>query len=257
METIRSLTHPRAGSGTWSALFCLSALFSTVPASAGGASFGYWTGDGGGRDHFSYAVIEPGSHMHGSFSTDEIPNGIGWLEEEVESTNRAVLWFALGDLSYVVRDPAAVRRAQEIIEPMSQLGAQQGELGRQQGELGRRQGELGRTQGELGALQGRIGALQSRFSAMQALADEASADEMSELRRQLEELKGYQLELGQRQRELGQHQRELGMRQRELGMRQRELGMRQREASRAAEAQLRTLAESSVRSGKAEELGGR
>jgi hypothetical protein len=254
MSALTLFLRTAPGLAAWTGTLAVSALLAAAPARADGAGFGYWTGDEGDGDHFQYALLEPGSRSHMAIRGDETWGEIGRLEKEVESTQRAVLWFALGERSYVVRDAAAVKRAQEIVAPVARLGAQQGELGRQQGELGRHQGELGRQQGELGAFQGRLGALQARFSALRLTRDEASADELAEIQGQLDELRAYMVGLGQRQRELGQSQRELGQRQRELGERQRVLGDRQREASRMAWAQLRTLAESSVRSGTAEEL---
>ncbi len=218
----------------------LVALVGPSPALAGGASFGYWTGDSNGRAGFQYALIERDSQTSCSVWNDAAWTDIGRLQKEVESSGREMLWFTVGERSYVVRDPAVIHRAHDIVQPMAELGKQQGELGRQQGELGRRQGELG-------ALQGRLGALQGRVSAVQASRDPDARREAAELRRQLEELSSEARELGQRQRALGQ-------RQRELGERQTVLGARQREASRMAEAQLRTLAETSVRNGKAEAL---
>ncbi len=228
------------GSLASSMVALILALAGATPALAGGASFGYWTGDSDGSSGFQYALIERDSQTSCSVWNDDAWADIGRLQEEVESSGRELLWFTVGDESYVVRDPAVIRRAHDIVQPMAELGKQQGELGRQQGELGRRQGELG-------ALQGRIGALQGRVSALQASRNTDAHSEVAELRRQLEELSTEAHELGQRQRALGQ-------RQRELGERQAELGARQRQATKMAEAQLRTLAETSVRSGRAEEL---
>lgn len=207
---------------------------------AGGVHFGYWKGEKGDKKGFQYALLERGNQTMGSISGDESWSTITKLQKEVKSTGRQILWFRVNDLSYVVRDPAVIRRAQEIVEPMSELGKQQGELGAQQGAIGARQGELG-------ALQGKVGAIQGRIAALQATGDRATRAEAAELQRQLDELRTETHSLGQQQRALGE-------RQRVLGERQRVLGERQAEASKVAEAQLRTLASSSIRSGKAEEL---
>ena len=214
-------------------------LLLAAPVLAGGSFHGYTTSDKPGDD-FQYALIMKNSNttmaVHGDTWSD-----IDQLQREVKKTGREVLWFEIDDKAYVIRDPETVRHAKNIVEPMM-------ELGKQQGALGARQGELGARQGELGAIQGRIGALQGRVAALQASSrDPETRAEAAELRRELQALAA-------EQRSLGQAQRELGERQRELGARQRVLGERQREASLIAHADLRELAERSIRNGTAERM---
>jgi hypothetical protein len=208
------------------------------PVLAGGSFHGFSTSDTG-KD-FQYALLMRNSNTTMSVHGDDVWSDIGRLQEEVKRTGHEVLWFELDDRAYVIRDPATIRRVKDIVEPIQ-------ELGKQQGALGARQGELGARQGELGAIQGRIGALQGRVAALQASRDPETRAEAAELRSQLQELAAEQRALGQRQRELGE-------RQRELGARQRVLGERQREASLIAHAELRELAERSIRNGTAERM---
>ena len=217
----------------------LAAVLAVMPASAGGVHFGYSTGKHD-PDKFQYAIIESGSQTTCSVSGDDSWARIEKLQKEVKATGRQLMWFNVDGKDYVVRDAGALRRAQEIVRPMSELGRQQGELGAQQGELGARQGELG-------ALQGRMGALQARIAALQMSRDSETRSEAAELRRQLDALSADTRELGARQRELGD-------RQRVLGERQRILGERQRAASQLASEQLQNLAASSIRNGTAERL---
>ncbi len=215
-----------------------AAVFAATPAAAGGVHFGY-SDKRHDPNEFQYAIVEGGSQTTCSIWNEEIWAKLERLQKEVSNTGRQVMWFSMRGTEYVVRDAAAMRRAREIVQPMTDLGKQQGELGAQQGVLGARQGELG-------ALQGRIGSLQGRAAALQAAAnDPATRAEAAEIRQQLAELSAQARALGQRQRGLGE-------RQRILGARQRELGERQREASLLAHEQLRTLAEKTIRDGTAE-----
>lgn len=228
----------RHARSTASITCALVAVLAVAPAFAGGVHFSY-----ADKKHdpnaFQYAIIESGSQTTCSVWGEDTWDQIGQLQEEVKRTGREVMWFRIGDNEYVVRDRAALRRALEIVQPMS-------ELGKQQGELGARQGELGARQGELGALQGRIGALQGRVSRLAAASrDPETRREAAEIRRELAQLNTQANSLGQRQRELGE-------RQRVLGQQQRVLGERQREASLLAIEQLRDLAEKALRDGTAE-----
>lgn len=215
-------------------------LLLAAPVLAGGSFHGHTTSDKPGDD-FQYALI-----MKNSNTTMSVHGGDTWsdlekLQREVKRTGHEVLWFEIDEKAYVIRDPETVRRAKNIVEPMMELGKQQGALGARQGELGARQGELGAIQGKIGALQGRVAALQA------SSRDPETRAEAAELRRELQALAA-------EQRSLGQAQRELGERQRELGARQRVLGERQREASLIAHADLRELAERSIRNGTAERM---
>lgn len=188
-----------------------------------------------------------------------------------------LLYVRRGGDAWVVRDPALLAEAKSILEPVLELGRQQGELGGRQGALGGEQGGLGERQGALGAEQGKLGSEQGRLSAELArlsaeLADvearrrqaaeserPALAARRQEIRERMDGLEEriaalgrQQRELGERQRALGAEQRALGERQRELGDRQRQLGERQRAASAAAEEGLAALIDRARAAGKAE-----
>ncbi len=189
-----------------------------------------------------------------------------------------LLWFRRDGKSFVVRDAALLAEAKKLIEPMTELGrqqgelgAQQGELGGQQGELGARQGELGGQQGQLGAQQGRLGAEQGKLAARQAALAIAHDDdedssaalarqraqldaEMEKLSRQMDELGRQQEALGDKQEELGRQQEALGREQEKLGEKQEALGQKQEEASGQAGKAIALLFDRALAGGKAEEV---
>jgi hypothetical protein len=190
-----------------------------------GYSMGFHVSSSGHSD-FQYAIIEDGSNTTCSISDEDAWQAIRKLQQEAESTGQELMWFGLDGKNYALRDHALIDRAKDIVRPMNELGRQQGELGRQQGDLGRKQGELGR-------LEGRIGQLEGRFAQLEATSSVESRTELEDLRQQLNGLRADA---------------------RELGARQRELGERQRSASREAMIKLQSLAEDTVKSGKAERL---
>ena len=134
-----------------------------------------------------------------------------------------MLYVRDGGSAYVIRDPAILAQAREIMRPQQELGKRQGALGEQQGELGRRQSALGSEQGKLGA----------------QMAD-ASARRMSEL--------------GRQQAELGRRQSELGKQQAALGAKQAELGAQQARLAEQAQPKLRALVADAIRRGVAQRV---
>ena len=170
-------------------------------------------------DRLSYVLFADGSgSTMSSGSSDDFSRA-----QRYRAGNGPMLYVRDGGAAYVIRDPAFLRRAQEIMRPQQELGQRQGALGTQQGELGRRQGELGAQQGRLGSL----------------MAD-ANARRMGELGRQ-------QAELGRRQAELGDQQAALGRRQAELGREQERL-------SELAQPQVRALVAEALRQGVAQRV---
>jgi hypothetical protein len=231
---------PRSLPVLTSALLC-AVTFSPMPAAAaGGMTFGYAENSSGGHERLQYALIQRGRNTTCSVDGSNSWRTIGRLQDEVERTGREVMWIALDDREYVIRDSALIGRAREIVEPMSRLGAEQGRLGSMQGELGRKQGEMG-------ALQGEVAQLQAHLALLEARDDDRHRAELDELHQQLREI-------SQQVRALSAGQRELGEQQRELGRRQRELGDQQRRASLLAFDQLRGLATKAIASGKAEAI---
>ncbi len=202
-----------------------------------------WSDDGDGQ---SYALLLEGDHMvlHGHLdSADHV--------RALRADDRPLLWFRHDGAEYVVRDPATIDRAKQIVKPQIELGHQQGELGQRQGELGGRQGELGAQQGRLGAQQAELGARQAALAAAAANGDETARSTRKQDHRDLAD---QMRELSERQRELGRRQKELGERQRELGTKQKELGERQREAADKAQHEMDALIDQVLARGLAERV---
>lgn len=226
------------------------------------------------NDGEAWALIEGGGEVWMSGSSRDLRR----IEALRSAAGAPRLWFRRGNHEYVVRDPAALERAREILEPQRELGRQQGELGARQGDLGAEQGKLGAQQGELGGQQGELGARQGELGAQMAAlaaenarlharrmaagdegedfaAEEAALEErMERLEEQMEGLGQRQEELGGRQEALGRQQEALGHRQEALGEQQEELGRRQEEAARRARAELRELFDRAVAQGLAERV---
>lgn len=125
--------------------------------------------------------------------------------------------------SYIIRDPAFLRRAQAIMRPQQELGQRQGALGRQQGVLGKRQGALGAEQGRIGRL----------------MAD-STARRMGDL--------------GVQMAALGRRQTELGEQQAALGRQQAELGRQQARLAEVAQPKLRALVNEAIQRGAAQRV---
>ena len=162
-----------------------------------------------------------------------------------------VLWYRHDGKEYVIRDPATLKQAREILRPQMELGARQGELGARQGALGAQQGALGAKQGALGGQQGALGAQMASLAAERAGRD---SDDERDLEARERELEVRMEELGRQQEELGRQQEALGRQQEELGRQQEELGRQQEAASKKAERELRGLLEQAIRSGAAQEV---
>jgi hypothetical protein len=118
------------------------------------------------HDDFEYAVILDDHQTTCSVSDTRFVERDRRLQKRIRPSGRLVSQRSTAD-TYVIHDARWVKRAREIIAPMSELGQKQGELGKVQGELGRRQGRLGARQGEIGmrqaAISMRLDALESRI----------------------------------------------------------------------------------------------
>jgi hypothetical protein len=168
---------------------------------------------------WAYVLFTPGSpDVSMSGSMDDVRRA-----RSLRSDGEGVLYVRQGGSAYVIRDAAALRRAQALFEPQKALGARQGELGSRQAALGQQQSRLGAQQAELGRRQAGT-----------------SPRDAEALARQQDDLGRQQTALGQQQNTLGQQQNELGREQDRLG--------------RIAEDQLHTLLGDAIRSGLAQRV---
>jgi hypothetical protein len=213
---------------------CLAPAASISGASSDGRR------DSSASGEFEYALLARGARSALALSRPADQGVIERLEAEVRKTGHELFWFSNGAHGYLVRDPAWVAKAAEIVEPMQALVVEQGRLGAIRGRLGVRQGELGQVQG-------RIATLESRLAAPRTDLDANARAERASMRRELQEL-------AERAREIRVDQRRLEAQQRDLGRRQADLGRRRTRASQRAIQELRALAFDAISSGKARAL---
>ena len=165
-------------------------------------SYSYIT-DGDDRLSFAYGLVDPEhDQISGTTGSDDWRS----LERLREHETGMVLWFRIDGRSYLVRDPAILARADEIMTPMRDIGGQQGRLG---GRMGRMAGDIARLESQLddhdGAGREELDRQRAEFGRQQ----EAIEREMSELSRQQDVLGRQQAELGRQQEALGRQQEKL------------------------------------------------
>ena len=186
-----------------------------------------------------------------SYGTDHPSEFVEFLQEKISGD---FIWFRRDGKSYVVRDPATIKRAKDFFAAVQELDKKQEELGKQQEALGEKQEALGKeqeevhvqipdmtedlhkleaelkklgasgTQEDLGRIQGEIGELQSKLGDLQSVA-------------------------GDEQGKMGEKQGELGEQQGKLGELQGELGRQQEQVFKDASRQMKALIDDAVARG--------
>jgi beta-lactamase regulating signal transducer with metallopeptidase domain len=177
--------------------------------------------------------------------------------------NEPLLWFRYGGQEYVVRDPAVLREAEELWEPVGRIGEEQGRIGEQQGAIGEEQGRIGEQQGEIGERQGRIGARQGvvgmRLGVLATReASGATESERRALQREREELETELRRLDEQMAALNHEMSRFdepmqgrGGEMEELGRQMEVLGGRMEAAVEHANGGMRTLVRRAIESGAA------
>jgi beta-lactamase regulating signal transducer with metallopeptidase domain len=186
-----------------------------------------------------------------SYGTDHPSEFVEFLQEKLSGD---FIWFRRDGKSYVIRDPATIKRAKDFFAAVQELDKKQEELGKQQEALGEKQEALGKeqeevhvqipdmtedlhkleaelkklgasgTQEDLGRIQGEIGELQSKLGDLQSVA-------------------------GDEQGKMGEKQGELGEQQGKLGELQGELGRQQEQVFKNASRQMKSLIDDAVAHG--------
>jgi beta-lactamase regulating signal transducer with metallopeptidase domain len=232
---------------------------SHLTATAGGYSTSYTTdSDDAKQDRLEYVLFIDDSHTTMSGSTRDMQRA-----REFRERGESLLWFRLDGREYIVRDQSVLRDAQELWEPVSRIGAEQGRIGAQQGAIGARQGQYGARQGEIGAEQGLIAAKQGAIAAQYGVLNAREARRLSEgerseiarerarLDREMRELDREMRELNDRMRNIERPDDDLGRQMSELGKAMSELGREMSAASRKAERDMIRLVERAIESGAA------
>jgi len=207
----------------------------------------------------SYAVVNgAGSQTIFSGAWD------GGTKEQIEKARKLshgkFLWFTRSGKSYFIDDPVTVAQIESMYKPMEALGRAQEELGRQQRDLGKQQRELGSQMEKLRIPtredSKQIEELKAKMATLKSQMNKnASPEELAELGGKMGELGGrlgeIQGEMGARQGELGGKMGELGALQGKLGEQQGRLGAEQGRIAQEALRKVKSIADQSLRDGKA------
>ena len=209
------------------------------------------------KDDLAFVLLLDDQHTIMSGRVDDAKNAARQL------AGARGLWFRRHGQEYVTTDPAAIREAEEIYRPVSEIGAQQGEIGAKQGAIGAQQGEVGAKQGAIGARQGQIGAKQGAIGARQgALGVKESRGvsdaETRELEVEHEKLDKEMAELDQQMKELdeemnkaGEPMAELDAKMKELDVQMEALDKHMDEANAKADAAIQALVDRLIKNGTA------
>src|ERR1700683_1296833 len=179
-----------------------------------------------------------------SYGTDHPSEFVEFLQEKISGD---FIWFRRDGKSYLIRDPATIKRAKDFFAAVQELDRKQEGLGEKQEALGKQQEEVhvqipdmtedlhkleaelkklgaSGTQEDLGRIQGEIGELQSKLGDLQSVA-------------------------GEEQGKMGEKQGALGEEQGKLGEMQGELGRQQEEVFKNASRQMKALIDDAVARG--------
>jgi len=189
---------------------------------------------GNGGD-FQYAYVEPGP------DGDEVVSGnySSQVDDIARDTHEPVLWFERDGQEFVVRGSAYTSRAHTALQPVMDLGREQGKLGAKQGKLGAEQGKYGARMGALGVRMGEL-ATREAMNRMDGRDTDDLSREREEIRHEMDEL--------------SKAREPLADKQRDLAAQQRELGHKQRDASQKADAELRQILDDAIHAGAATQL---
>ena len=192
---------------------------------------------------YDYALLSGNGSMHcfGSWNTEDLKS-IGGQGERliVKKKDNSI---------YVITDRATVDGAKRALEPVMDLGKQQGALGKRQGELGKQQGALGAKMGEIG---GEMGKLSAQLG--EIMRDSMKEETRASAERRRAEYDRKMADLHKRMQELSKEQGALGGKQGELGKQQGELGRRQGEACKKADEQIVRLVDQAFEKGLAKSV---
>ena len=190
----------------------------------------------------AYVLVQDGHNLMDA-SLDDLREA-----RRLAGNDGEILWLRHAGHRYVVRDPAALARFQELHAQTLELADAQAELGDQQGDLGERQGDLGERMAELSAQMAESAARQAEaaVAASRGAASQAQIERMA-AQRATEQL---------RRQDLGKKIQELARQQAQLGLQQSRLGKQQADASARARQQAEQLIREAIAQGLATPIDG-
>ncbi|HEV2617573.1 MAG TPA: hypothetical protein VGU63_13290 [Candidatus Acidoferrales bacterium] len=157
--------------------------------------------------------------------------------------------------SYVIDDPATVKRARDLFGPLEEMFVKQNLLGEQQRALGERQREFGRQQREVKV---KVPDMSADFQKVEADAKRLSSQggtqsELGDLQSEIGDLQSrlgdLQSQAGDMQSKLGDQQSKLGDQQSALGDQQSALGDGSQKTASDVVSKLRVMLTQAIQSG--------
>ncbi len=174
--------------------------------------------------------------------------------KRLHRTNDPMLWFRRGDKAWLIRDPAMLKRARAIYQPLTELASQQGRLAGRQGEFAGRQAGLAARGSAFAQQQAELAEQQARLA--QETAGRSRAEPALETRSRA--LEAQQAELDRRQdvmrKALDEQQQALEQKQATLDRQQAAMDKRQQEAEARAEREIRKLLDEALAKGVAQSV---
>lgn len=144
----------------------------------------WWSSD---RHGDAWAIVSGDSiNMSGSMEDAERARSYR------SSVPGAYIWFMHDGKTWLITDPATVRRAQELFRPQEDLGRRQAELGEQQARLGEKQASLGEQQSgvrvRMPALDDQVRAVREQVELLEKQIRDTQQASMAENDRRLQAL---------------------------------------------------------------------
>jgi len=200
-------------------------------------------------------IVASGSNI--SISTDGKSEYDDLLRSRRVKIGGDFIQFERDGKSYIIRDPATISRAKQVLAPLEALSKQQEELGKQQEELGKKQEALGKQMEEvrvkipditvdIEALKAKANALSNNGGTQEDLDDLQS--QIGDLQSRIGEM---QSQAGIEQSKIGRQQGELGRQQGAVGRKQGEIGRQQGELSEKVTREMQSLFDEALSKGTA------
>ncbi len=186
-----------------------------------------------------------------SYGTDHPSEFVEFLQEKLSGD---FIWFRRDGKSYVIRDPATIKRAKDFFAAVQELDKKQEELGKQQEALGEKQEALGKQQEEVHVqIPDMTEDLHKLEAELKALGASGSQEDLGRIQGEIGELQSklgdLQSKAGEEQGKLGEKQGALGEQQGKLGELQGELGRQQEQVFKDASRQMKSLIDDAVAHG--------
>jgi hypothetical protein len=210
-----------------------------------------WISDSSFQD-FAYALVEP-TATGGSLTLTGQESDRAEVLRQHKRVPGSLVWVRSGQERYLIRDPAAIAQAKEILEPELALNREQSRLGDLQSDIGDTQSKIGDEQSRIGDEQAKLGDRQATL-ADKAVDASAGGSRQQAYEREQQEILQQQEELGRAQARLGEMQAKVGRDQAKLGAEQEKFGAHRREVQGSVRSQMKDFLATARTTGRATKL---